>query len=119
MPSSRSRSENRGVSLTPSAIALVDIGPGTFSASRIPFREDAAEPRVGEHRRLALNVPRVFDDGGRPGAHGLERGNLHHEIALGTLEQAGGRDREIRGIREAEVLVEAARDDCPHVGVRS
>ena len=44
MPSSRSLSENRGVSLTASAIALVDIGPGTFSASRIPSAKTQRSP---------------------------------------------------------------------------
>ena len=82
-----------------------------------PFREDAAEPRVGEHRRLALDVPGVLHDGGGPGAHGLQRGDLHHEVALLTLEETGGRDRQVRGVRKAEVLVETTRDDCPHVGV--
>ena len=82
-----------------------------------PFREHATEPRVGQCRRLALNVPGVLDDGGGPGAYGLERGDLHHEIAFLSLEEAGGRDRQVCGVGEAEVLVEAARDDCPHVGV--
>ena len=82
-----------------------------------PFREDAAEPRVGEYRGLALDVPGVLDDGGGPGADGLQRRDLHHEIAFLPLEETGGRDREVRGVREAEVLVEAARDDRPHVGV--
>ena len=44
MPSSRSRSEKRGVSLTASAIARVDIGPGTFSASRIPSAKTQRSP---------------------------------------------------------------------------
>ena len=44
MPSSRSLAENRGVSLTALAIARVDIGPGTFSASRIPSAKTQRSP---------------------------------------------------------------------------
>ena len=43
-PSSRSRAENRGVSLTACAIARVDTGPGTFSASRIPSAKTHRSP---------------------------------------------------------------------------
>ena len=57
MPSSRSLSENRGVSLTVRAIALVDIGPGTFSASRIPSANTQRSPESA-NRGLALNVAR-------------------------------------------------------------
>jgi len=82
-----------------------------------PLGEHAAEPGVGQHPGLTLYVPGELDDGGGPGGDGLERGHLHHEVAFFALEQARGRDGQVGGVGEAEVLVEAARDDRPHVRV--
>ncbi len=81
------------------------------------FGEDAAEAAIGQRPGVPCDVPRVFDDGCRPRANRFECRHGDHQGGFLAFEQAPGGERQAIGVREAEVLVEAAGQDGPHVRV--
>ena len=115
MPSSRSLAENLGATLLASPSG--DIGPATFSLSRTdsantqrrPVRANAAAERLMPPTFSTIVVVPV---------------RIASNAATVTISDASspwsrllGCDGEARGVGEAEVFVEAAREHRAHVGM--
>ena len=114
-PSSRSLAENRGASLLASPSG--DIGPATFSLSRIDSANTQRRPVCASAAADAADAAGILHDRRGPGPDRFERADRHHQRRLLALQQAGGLDGQTRGVREPEVLVEAALEDGSQVRV--
>ncbi len=81
------------------------------------LREHAAQAGLRQRRREPADASGILYDGGGPGSYGLERRDGDHQRVLLPLEETRGLNGQARGVRESEILVEAAREYRCHVGV--
>ena len=81
--------------------------PGHVFAVSNRLREHAAQAGLRERRRRAADAVRIFHNRGGPGLERLERADGDHQRAFFSLQEPIGLDGEARGIRKAEILVEA------------
>src|SRR6516165_7567386 len=81
------------------------------------FREYASKPRLRERRGGAGDAGGVLDHGGGSGSDAFQSADRHHQRGLLSGQETRGLNRQLSGIREPEVFIEAARQRRLQMGM--